>query len=71
MPTPSPRVSRHNKPHAIPVDGYSVTKLPLPRLHPISILTPKGGPFYIPPEEDYICQGHRYPTRNRSKHRAN
>ena len=69
--SPSPRVRHHNKPHVIPMDEDSEAKLPLPRPHPISVPTPKGGSFYIPPEEDDISQGHRYPTRNRGEHRAN
>eukprot|EP00957_Ditylum_brightwellii_P054014 4091536-Ditylum_brightwellii.AAC.1 len=53
------------------MDDDSETKLPLPQPHPILVLTPKGGSFYIPPEEDGIRQGHRYPTKYRSEHRAN
>eukprot|EP00957_Ditylum_brightwellii_P022968 1733739-Ditylum_brightwellii.AAC.1 len=53
------------------MDEDSEAKLPLPRPHPFSVPTPKGGSFYIPPEEDGISQGHRYPTRNRNEHRAN
>eukprot|EP00957_Ditylum_brightwellii_P134407 10247025-Ditylum_brightwellii.AAC.1 len=52
------------------MDDDSETKLPIPSPHPISVPTPKGGSFYIQPEEDDIRQGHRYPTRNRSEHKA-
>eukprot|EP00957_Ditylum_brightwellii_P200143 15258046-Ditylum_brightwellii.AAC.1 len=71
MSTPSARVKRHNRPHVFPCDDDSICNLPPPRLHPISVPTPKGGSFYIPPDEDDISQGHRYPTRNRNEYRAN
>eukprot|EP00957_Ditylum_brightwellii_P059348 4505567-Ditylum_brightwellii.AAC.1 len=71
MPTPSLRVIRHNSPHAIPLDDDSVCNLLPPRPHPILVPTPKCGLFYIPTEEDDIRQGHRYPTGNGRKHRAN
>eukprot|EP00957_Ditylum_brightwellii_P192425 14649720-Ditylum_brightwellii.AAC.1 len=60
------RVHRNNGPHTIPTDDDMHGNLPLPDPHPISIPTPKGGPFYIPPEDDDIGPIHWYSTRNQT-----
>eukprot|EP00957_Ditylum_brightwellii_P104247 7940679-Ditylum_brightwellii.AAC.2 len=65
------RVQRNNGPHIIPDDDDIYTSLPPLKLHPISIPAPKGGPFYIPPEDDEISPVHCYPTRNQKEHQAN
>eukprot|EP00957_Ditylum_brightwellii_P065073 4935820-Ditylum_brightwellii.AAC.1 len=69
--TPALRVQSNSGPHIIPNDDEVYTSLPPPKLHPISFPTPKGGPFYIPPEEDEISPLHHYPTRNQKEHQAN
>eukprot|EP00957_Ditylum_brightwellii_P113325 8641477-Ditylum_brightwellii.AAC.1 len=69
--TSSLRVQRNSGPHIIPLDDESYSNLPPMKLHPISVLNPKGGLFYIPPEEEEISPVHCYPTRNRSEHWAN
>eukprot|EP00957_Ditylum_brightwellii_P065146 4941351-Ditylum_brightwellii.AAC.1 len=62
--TPLPRLQKNNMPHLIPNDDNYYGNLPPPKLHPITIPTPKGGQFYIPPEDDDISPIHWYPTRN-------
>eukprot|EP00957_Ditylum_brightwellii_P110214 8406803-Ditylum_brightwellii.AAC.1 len=69
--TSSPRVQKNSGPHIIPLDDDSYGNLPPPKPHPISVPTPKGCSFYIPPEEDEISPVHHYSTRNRSKHQVN
>eukprot|EP00957_Ditylum_brightwellii_P095332 7261579-Ditylum_brightwellii.AAC.1 len=45
--TSSLRVQSNSVPHIIPSDDDIYTNLPPPKLHPISVPTPKGGSFYI------------------------
>eukprot|EP00957_Ditylum_brightwellii_P030962 2345914-Ditylum_brightwellii.AAC.1 len=56
--TSSQRVQKNNGPHIIPLEDDRYGNVPPPKLPPISVPTPKGGSFYIPPEEDEISPGH-------------
>eukprot|EP00957_Ditylum_brightwellii_P021707 1637392-Ditylum_brightwellii.AAC.1 len=51
IPMLSPRVNRHKMPNVIPFDEDNLGHLPPPKPHLILVPTPKGGSFYIPPEE--------------------
>eukprot|EP00957_Ditylum_brightwellii_P126169 9618666-Ditylum_brightwellii.AAC.1 len=62
--TPLPRAHKNNGPYLIPNDDNMHGNLSPPHPHPISIPTPKGGPFYTPPEDDDIGSVHQYSTRN-------
>eukprot|EP00957_Ditylum_brightwellii_P211140 15365803-Ditylum_brightwellii.AAC.1 len=64
---PLPRVEQAYILHLILDDDHGI--LPPPKPHPITVPTPKDGPFYIPLEDYSVSPMHCYPTRsNQDQH---